>query len=126
MSGRSRTSLLPKSSAACRVALVGKLASMSKRDAAQLLRRHGAVVVPQPDPSVNLVVVGEKDLPLLEPTGWTSCSTGPRGEAVDEGSLEVVTETQLWQRLGMVDADRTSSGSTRRPCWPNCWACRWP
>ena len=73
-----------------RVALVGRWASMSKRDAAQLVRRHGAVVAPQPDASVNLVVVGEKDLPLLEADGLDALFDGPTREAIDRGAIEVI------------------------------------
>ena len=49
-----------------RVALLGKLASMPKREAAKLIRRHGAVVVEKPDASVHLAVVGEEELPVPE------------------------------------------------------------
>jgi NAD-dependent DNA ligase len=41
-----------------RLAFVGKLASMPKREAAQLARNHGAVVLENPDPSVHLIVIG--------------------------------------------------------------------
>ena len=51
-----------------RVSFVGRLASMARRDAARLVRQHGAVVVDQTDASIHLVVVGEADLPLPAPT----------------------------------------------------------
>jgi len=41
-----------------RLAFVGKLASMAKRDAAQLARQHGATVLEKPDASAHLIVVG--------------------------------------------------------------------
>ena len=44
-----------------RVAIVGKLAGMSKREAQQLLRQHGAAVVEHPDSATTLVIVGEHD-----------------------------------------------------------------
>ncbi len=86
-----------------RVAFVGKLASMAKRDAAQLARQHGAAVLEKPDASANLVVVGEEEFPLP--------ATGDQNEWFDEatqrqieaGAIEVITETQLWQRLGLVE-----------------------
>jgi BRCT domain type II-containing protein len=52
-----------------RIAFVGRLASISRREAAQLVRRHGAVVVERPDASVHLAVVGEEELPLPEGEG---------------------------------------------------------
>jgi tetratricopeptide (TPR) repeat protein len=86
-----------------RVALLGRLASMSKREAAELLRQQGAVVLEKPDPSADLVVVGEQSLPLFDgdlPATWFDQSTRDAAEA---GRLKVITETQLWQQLGLVD-----------------------
>ena len=85
-----------------RVVLVGKLASMSKRDAAQLVRRHGAVVVQKPDASVHLAVVGEEELPLSETDTLEEWFDEPTRAALERGTLEVIGETQLWQRLGVV------------------------
>ena len=47
-----------------RLAFVGKLASMAKRDAAQLVRQHGATVLDKADASADLIVVGENEFPL--------------------------------------------------------------
>jgi tetratricopeptide (TPR) repeat protein len=88
-----------------RIALVGKLASMSKRDAAQLVRRQGAVVVEKPDTSVDLVVVGEEGLPLAELSDLEQVFDEPTRQALEGGALEVITETQLWHRLGLVDLE---------------------
>ena len=88
-----------------RVALVGRLASMPRREAAQLLRSHGAVVLERPDATAHLVVVGEEDLPLPEADCWRIGSTSRCGKAVEQGTLEVLTETQFWQRLGLAEAE---------------------
>ena len=89
-----------------RVAFVGKLASMSRREAARLARRHGAVVVEKPDPSVHLVVVGEEGLPLVGAAGPDELFDEEVRRAAEQGSLAVVPETELWQRLGLVEADK--------------------
>ena len=89
-----------------RVAFVGKLASMSKRDAAQLVRRHGAVVQEQPDALTHLVAVGEEGLPLGDAPDLDELFDEPTRQAVERGTLEVLTETQLWQRLGLVEAEQ--------------------
>ncbi len=86
-----------------RIAFVGKLASMAKRDAAQLVRQHGATVLEKPDASAHLIVIGEEEFPLAEIAGqddWLDEATRRR---VDEGAIEVIAETQLWQRLGLVE-----------------------
>jgi tetratricopeptide (TPR) repeat protein len=87
-----------------RVAFVGKLASMAKRDAAQLARQHGATVLEKPDASAHLIVVGEEEFPLPatgDQSDWFDEETRRKAE---DGTIEVITETQLWQRLGLVDS----------------------
>ena len=89
-----------------RVAFVGKLASMSRRDAGQLVRKHGATVLDEPDASAHLVVVGEEELPLAEgegPEAWFDESTR---QAAEKGDLEIITETLLWHRLGLVEQEQ--------------------
>jgi tetratricopeptide (TPR) repeat protein len=76
---------------------------MGRREAAQVLRRHGAVVVDRPDAAADLVVVGEEGIPLPESENLDDWFDEPTSEAIRAGTLEVITETQLWQRLGMVD-----------------------
>ncbi len=88
-----------------RVALVGKLAGMSKREAQQLVRRHGGTVIERPDASATLVVVGEHELPLSD--GPLEDAFEPAVcEAVDRGTLEIIPEAQLWQRLGMIELEQ--------------------
>lgn len=88
-----------------RVALVGRLASMARRDAAQLLRSHGATVLDRPDPSVHLAIVGEEEFPLPDLAGLDAWFDAPTRAAVDAGTVEVLAESDLWQRLGMIDRE---------------------
>ncbi len=88
-----------------RVALVGKLAGMSKREAQQLVRRQGGVILERPDASATLLVLGEEELPLGDGPADSAFDEAVRG-AVDRGTLEIVSETQLWQRLGLVDREQ--------------------
>ncbi len=87
-----------------RVAFVGKLASMSKREASQLLRTHGAVVVDRAGADVDLIVLGEEGLPLPEGGDPNDLFDDATNAAIGEGRLRVVGETRLWQELGLVDA----------------------
>ncbi len=88
-----------------RIAFVGKLASMGRREASQLARQKGATVLDKPDATVHLIVVGE-EFPLAE----SQCQEDWLDEAVrrqvDQGAAEIITETQLWQRLGLVDSQQ--------------------
>jgi tetratricopeptide (TPR) repeat protein len=88
-----------------RVAIVGKLAGMSRREAQQLIREHGGVAVDSPAPEVQIVVVGEQELPLALDSRAIDLDDATR-TAVDEGRIEVIVETQLWQRLGLVEAEQ--------------------
>jgi tetratricopeptide (TPR) repeat protein len=87
-----------------RVVFVGKLASMAKRDAAQLVRQHGATVLEKPDGTLNLVVVGENEFPLPESGDQNDWFDEATRQGIEAGAVEVITETQLWQRLGLVDS----------------------
>lgn len=87
-----------------RVAFVGRLASMSRRKAAQLARQHGATVVEEANASVHLVVVGEEAIPLADSAAWDEFFE-PIRAASEAGQVEILTESQFWQRLGLVDAE---------------------
>jgi tetratricopeptide (TPR) repeat protein len=89
-----------------RAALVGRLASMPKREAARLLRRHGAVLVPRADAQTNLIVLGERDLPWPEAGGPDDLLDDAMRAAFERGELEVVVESDLWQRLGLIDFEQ--------------------
>jgi tetratricopeptide (TPR) repeat protein len=89
-----------------RLAFVGKLASMSRREAGQLARRHGATILDRPDALTHLVVVGEDELPLSDDEGPEKWFDEPTRQAADKGELEIITETQLWHRLGLVEHEQ--------------------
>lgn len=88
-----------------RVALVGKLAGMTRREAKQRLRNAGAVPVDALDETVDLAIVGEQDLVLNDAPAMAELFDGVAREAADEGRLEVISETELWHRLGLIDTD---------------------
>lgn len=84
-----------------RVAFVGKLGGVSKREAIQIVRRFGGTVVDLSDRELNLVITGAEVAPLME------------AELIDEdvrhrvarGEVEVIHETEFWQRLGLDEAE---------------------
>ncbi len=88
-----------------RLCFVGRLASMSKRDAARLAREHGATVAEKPSTKVDLVVVGEEGLPLVEDSLLDELFDRETRDAFESGSLEVITETELWRRLKLVEIE---------------------
>lgn len=85
-----------------RVAFVGKLGGMTRREAQQLVRQLGGVPLDKPSPSADLIVVGADEWPLAAADDLVD---EPTREAAADGRLEIITETQLWQRLGLVDVE---------------------
>lgn len=85
-----------------RVAFVGKLGGMSRRDAAQLVRQHGGQPVDASDGGPQLVVVGADQLPPAE--GQELLSESQQQQAT-RGQLEVLSETAFYQRLGYAEPD---------------------
>ena len=86
-----------------RVVLAGKLAGMSRRDAQSLLRSHGAVCPEGLDATVDLLVVGEHEFPLGPDDEIERLLDELDGES---DQIEVISETQLWQRLGLIDGEQ--------------------
>jgi tetratricopeptide (TPR) repeat protein len=86
--------------AGVRIAIVGRLASMNKREAQQLIRERGGLPLDRLEPSAQWIVVGEDGLPLLEHEELLNEHVR---QAIERGTLTVLTETQLWQRLGLVE-----------------------
>lgn len=85
-----------------RIAFVGKLGSMNRREARDLVRRHQGIMVERIDPTVDLVVIGADVLPLGDQAelldDWVI-------EASAQGNLSVINETQFWQKLGIVEPE---------------------
>lgn len=86
-----------------RVAFVGKLGGVTRRESQQLVRDQGGIPVNKCSVEVDLIVIGADELPLVEEKELLSEEIR---RAAGEGMLEIISETQLWQRLGVVDADQ--------------------
>lgn len=85
--------------AGIRVALLGRFGGMNQREAGSVLRSFGAIVSePNPD-TVDWIVVGADESPLAE----ADLIRGPIRDAAAAGEIEILHETELWQRLGLVD-----------------------
>jgi tetratricopeptide (TPR) repeat protein len=86
-----------------RVALVGRFGGMNQREAASVLRSFQAVPVDLEDPAVDWVVIGAEESPLAE----AELLSPPIREAAAQGLLEILHETELWHRLGLVDVEQS-------------------
>jgi tetratricopeptide (TPR) repeat protein len=88
--------------AGMRVAIVGRLAGMCKRDAQQLIKQHGGVCAESADPIAGLIVVGDDVSQAANPAAAPLFDAATQA-AIESGSVEVIGESQFWQRLGLVD-----------------------
>lgn len=86
-----------------RVALVGRFGGMNQREAANVLRSYQATIVAIDSEAVDWVVIGAEESPIAEADLLRS---EVRAAAAD-GSLEILHETELWQRLGLVDIEQS-------------------
>ena len=86
-----------------RIALVGKLAGMARREAAALVTSHGGELVADEAQRATLVVIGDCQ-PDLD-GALASDKSAPRhlAEDVTAGRATLVRESELWKRLGLVD-----------------------
>ncbi len=87
-----------------RIALVGKLASMSRRDAERLVRERGGRLVGSVSGDVDLVVVSDNIVDLSQVTSDHEQFDDAARAAWQAGTMELVRESELWARLGLVDA----------------------
>ena len=86
-----------------RVALVGKFGGMNRREAANVVRSFQAAVVDQEAESIDWIVIGAEESPLAE----AELLSEKIRDAAAAGRLEILHETELWQRLGLVDVEQS-------------------
>ncbi len=86
-----------------RVALVGRFGGMNQRQAANVLRSYKAIVVDQDAETIDWVVIGADESPIAEPDLLTQRVR----DAAAQDELEVLHETELWQRLGLVEVEQS-------------------
>ncbi|MFV1963803.1 MAG: tetratricopeptide repeat protein [Pirellulaceae bacterium] len=87
-----------------RVAFVGKLGGVTKREAHGLVRQHGGIPLQHCDATAHLIVVGADVFPLDEEE---LLFDGDVRRAAGEGRLEIISETQFWQALGLVENEHS-------------------
>jgi tetratricopeptide (TPR) repeat protein len=86
-----------------RVAFLGKLGGVTRREAQRLVRQQGGTPVDTPAHGADLIVIGADELPLGDTDDMLDEATR---QAAAAGRLEIIGETQLWQRLGMMESEQ--------------------
>jgi tetratricopeptide (TPR) repeat protein len=85
-----------------RVAFLGKLGGLSRKDAMHLLRQQGAIASDPEHDALDLLVIGAEEGPLSE----AELLKPALRERAAQGTLEIIHETDLWQRLGLVEPEQ--------------------
>ena len=89
-----------------RVAFVGKLGGVNRRQAHSLIVDEGGFVMNQDDledANVDIVIIGAEQWP---PTAPEELLPNSVLSAVKEEHCEIITETQFWERLGLLTEDQ--------------------
>ncbi|MCG8651018.1 MAG: tetratricopeptide repeat protein, partial [Pirellulales bacterium] len=86
-----------------RVALVGRFGGMNRKEASNVLRSFHLSVVDRDTEGVDWVVIGAEESPLAE----AELLSREIQDAAAIGRLEILHETELWQRLGLVEAEQS-------------------
>ena len=89
-----------------RVGFIGKLGGLNRREAQQLVHRQGGALADS-----DFIESADVDLVIIGADSWPPANAqqllGPAIEsAVAAGRVEVISETELWQRLGLVDDEQ--------------------
>lgn len=87
-----------------RIAFVGKLASMSRREAEQLVRDRGARVMDRAGADADLIIVSDEAGDLKRLASDRALFDDHTREALSAGLVEFMHESDLWGQLGLVDS----------------------
>lgn len=85
-----------------RVAFAGKLGAMNRREAKRVVRAAGGTMSEQVGSDVDLIVIGADQKPS---DNYSELLSDGVLEAAGKGRLEIISETEFWQRLGHVEAE---------------------
>jgi tetratricopeptide (TPR) repeat protein len=80
-----------------RVAFLGKLGGMNRRELFRLVREQGGTPVEDPHQGVDLLVVGAEELPLRAEDELMEAALRERAE---RGEFRILRETEFWELLG--------------------------
>jgi tetratricopeptide (TPR) repeat protein len=84
--------------------LLGKLASMSRRDAEALIRENGGQLIEKAEQPIDLIVLADDGADPKRLLADARIDDELR-ERVARGEIELMRESELWFRLGLVDQE---------------------
>ncbi len=90
-----------------RVAFVGKLGGLNRREARKFVREQGAIMVDTPS-DANLIVIGADELPSND---YEQLLDDSVIDAAGLGTLQIINETEFWKRTGLDDSAESNGDS---------------
>jgi tetratricopeptide (TPR) repeat protein len=84
--------------------LVGKLASMSRREAEQIIADQGGIVVDRGDATVDLVIGNDETGDVRQLAAAGELFDDALRARITGGETELIGESVLWARLGLVES----------------------
>src|SRR5262249_32845737 len=87
-----------------RILLVGKLASMPRREAERLIRDAGGQLAERGDESVDLIIAGDETADAKRLAADRDLFDDEFRTRISSGAVEVLHESDLLARLGLLDS----------------------
>lgn len=87
-----------------RVAIYGRISGMTRRQAEDVVRRHGGRIAASIDADTDIVVVGDESRDGQTLAAVKSSLDDATRRAWQEGRLQLLGESEFWTQLGLVDA----------------------
>ena len=84
--------------------LVGKLASMPRREAERIVREHGGAVVDRGGESADLIVASDESADIARLAADRELFDDELRARIAAGEVELIGESMLWARLGLVES----------------------
>ncbi|MCG8450312.1 MAG: tetratricopeptide repeat protein [Pirellulales bacterium] len=99
-----------------RIAFLGKLTGMTRREACNLVSQHGAEGVGDETATASIVVIGDSqpDLPSVLQTLSDRMVHSQLIDEVAAGRIQLLHESELWHRIGLVGEDADASEEIRK------------
>ena len=84
--------------------LVGKLASMPRREAEQLVCEHGGLLVERAGDEADLMVASDDSASLQRLSANRQLFDDELRARISSGDVELIGESELWARMGLVES----------------------
>jgi len=96
------------------IVFVGKLAGMARREACALIREHGGTILSDEKSTATLVVIGDGQPDLASALRADNLAHQRLAEEVAGGRTQLLRESELWQRLGLVGDEAAEHRGVQR------------